>query len=771
MLSLRHMVGKVLAGVLVASSFAMVTTGAGASTTTSTKSSVARTALSGDGNSSLDVTKFQDPNPQVNDSFGGAMAVSSDGTIAVVGAQTYSQGSLDLSGATYVFMNDGSSWNLVTALQPSDLTKYQRFGYSVSITPDGHQIVVGADDIPYGTNPSTLTFNIGKVYIFEEPAGGWSQAQDHQTQAAELVGSDVVPDNGFDQLYDGAEFGFSVSQSDDGSVVLVGARLQWDFSGGLSGEELFVHGGFAGEAYVYSKPNSGWSGTLTEDAKLLPSQRTFNAQFGWSVRISTDGSTAFVTSMNLGEVFIFEKPSEGWGSSGGQLYESDVVASPNTVVPGGFGFSLAVSADGTDLAVSSPSETVPGTVSNTGAVFMFVRTNGIWVLASELVGLDSQTWDGFGYALSFSPNGSTLLVGAPQRKTSNVTWGGAAYQFGLSPDGSWSQTGEIPNPSPICGDLFGFSVFQLDGTSSFVGSPSLLAADWHCDVQPAVAYTQSGLTRKPNAAPLGRQGTAYAFNPHASTRSPQQPLTISNSPRIGAVGTSISLSTSGGSGTIAPTFAVTGAGCSISGAQLSATLVTTCAVTATNPANGNYLVAHSTPVSFHFSSPQSALKISNAKLSGAAGTAVKLTAKGGTGSGLLGFSVSGANCTLSGTSLNATGLAQCVVTATKAASGSYGPAVSPTVKFTFTLATQAALKVSNSVKKGTVGTAVKLTASGGSGSGSLSFSVTGSGCAISGQLLTATKAGNCSVKATKATSGIYAVAVSPVIVFAFTVKK
>jgi hypothetical protein len=36
---------------------------------------------------------------------------------------------------------------------------------------------------------------------------------------------------------------------------------------------------------------------------------------------------------------------------------------------------------------------------------------------------------------------------------------------------------------------------------------------------------------------------------------------------------------------------------------------------------------------------------------------------------------------------------------------------------------------------------------------------------------TFTKAGNCSVKATKASSGIYAVAVSPVIVFAFTLKK
>jgi hypothetical protein len=74
-------------------------------------------------------------------------------------------------------------------------------------------------------------------------------------------------------------------------------------------------------------------------------------------------------------------------------------------------------------------------------------------------------------------------------------------------------------------------------------------------------------------------------------------------------------------------------------------------------------------------------------------------------------------------------------------------------------------------KKGTVGTAVKLTTSGGSGSGSLNFSVTGSGCTMKNQLFTATKAGNSLVKATQVVRGIYAVAVSSAVVFAFTVKK
>ncbi|MCX6507878.1 MAG: hypothetical protein NTY27_01625 [Actinobacteria bacterium] len=355
--------------------------------------------------------------------------------------------------------------------------------------------------------------------------------------------------------------------------------------------------------------------------------------------------------------------------------------------------------------------------------------------------------------------------------TPQIPKSGAAYLFGGVDAATSQQPLSISNSSRI--GAVGTPISLLTTGGSGVIAPTFAVTGAGCSISGAQLSASQIATCVVTATNPANGNFRVAHSARVSFHfsPPQQPLTISNSPLIGAVGTPISLSTSGGSGVIAPIFAVTGAGCSISGSRLSATLVATCVVTATNPANGNYLVAHSAPVSFHFSSPQSALKFSNAKLSGVAGTAVKLTASGGSGSGSLSFSVSGANCTLSGSSLNATGLAQCVVTATKAASASYGPAVSPTVKFTFALATQAALKVSNSVKKGTVGTAVKLNASGGSGSGSLSFSVTGSGCAINGQLLTTTKAGSCSVKATKAASGIYAVAVSKATAFTFTAKK
>ena len=75
---------------------------------------------------------------------------------------------------------------------------------------------------------------------------------------------------------------------------------------------------------------------------------------------------------------------------------------------------------------------------------------------------------------------------------------------------------------------------------------------------------------------------------------PQTPLYITSEPTVAAGGTR-TLTTSGGSGLGAVTYAVTtagNAGCSISGAVLSVTSVTngnTCGVTATKAANGSYL--------------------------------------------------------------------------------------------------------------------------------------------------------------------------------------
>jgi hypothetical protein len=80
---------------------------------------------------------------------------------------------------------------------------------------------------------------------------------------------------------------------------------------------------------------------------------------------------------------------------------------------------------------------------------------------------------------------------------------------------------------------------------------------------------------------------------------------------------------------------------------------------------------------------QSALTIANTTLTGVAGTAITLSASGGSGSGAITFTTVGTGCAISTTSLTASTATTCVVTATKAANGIYASANSPTKSIAF----------------------------------------------------------------------------------------
>ena len=747
MSSLQSMVGKVLAGVLVVSSFAMVTAGERASATSPAATTVAPPTLNAHTDTSFHMVQFQDPNPRSMDEFGFAVSLSADGNVAVVGADNFSEHEHlnEGQGAMYVFMRSVSGWNLATTLSPTDLVPGDRCGISVSVTPSANQIVVGC--------MGELEDSVPKAYIFLRPLNGWDASPTVQ-QTTELTTRDPLS-TASAGMYWGSKF-YAVSQSDDGATVVVSSPYQ-----GVSGI------GAAGEVFLYQAPVGGWlaSESLSYETRvLLPSLSSVRGFFGQSIAIAANGSRIFVTSGGSNHTFVYDRPSEGWSASSDPLLESAQIAVPQA-------WSLATSWSGDEILIGGADPTASRTPK---IVYVYQYIDGSWRLTSSLSPPTKENDPSymFGYSVSLSPDGQVALIGdqnktvIDQTTSTSVGFAGAVYAFADSEGAGWSNAKEITSPTPRWGGNFGLTLAILSSGDFLIGEPALLTT-----FAPSSNARRGGLQAGspiPHASSGSVPGTAFAGSVSWLA---QKPLFLSHTSLGGVVGTPISLSTTGGSGIIAPTFVATGAGCSISGARLSASHIATCVVTATNPANGNFSIVQSDPVTFHFLSPQPLLKISNSKLSGVAGTAVKLTTTGGTGLGVLSFSVAGANCTLSGSSLNATGLAQCVVTATKAASGSSGPVVSPTVKFTFALAAQAALKVSNSVKKGTVGTAVKLTASGGSGPGSLNFSVTGSGCAISGQLLTTTKAGNCSLKATKAASGIYAVAVSPAVVFTFTAKK
>jgi hypothetical protein len=149
------------------------------------------------------------------------------------------------------------------------------------------------------------------------------------------------------------------------------------------------------------------------------------------------------------------------------------------------------------------------------------------------------------------------------------------------------------------------------------------------------------------------------------------------------------------------------------------------------------------------------------------GATSALSTTGGSGTGPVSFAVTEgmANCSISGSTLTATGVGTCTVTATKAGDDNYLPATG-TVVVTVNQAPQAALTAiatpQNIVFNGTSA----LSTTGGSGTGTVSFAVTANpaNCSITDSTLTGTGVGTCEVTATKAADANYLAASATVTV-------
>jgi len=161
-----------------------------------------------------------------SDYFGWSVSISSDGTRVVVGALFSSPGGTTNAGAAYVFSRSGTVWSQEAKIIASDKAASDNLCY-VSISNDGSRVVVGAS----ASDPGGLS-SAGAAYVFSRSGTVW-------TQEAKIFASDKITND---------YFGTSVSISNDGSRVVVGAYAS--DPGGTLG---------AGAAYVFSRSGTVWS--------------------------------------------------------------------------------------------------------------------------------------------------------------------------------------------------------------------------------------------------------------------------------------------------------------------------------------------------------------------------------------------------------------------------------------------------------------------------------------------------------------------------------
>ena len=275
-----------------------------------------------------------------------------------------------------------------------------------------------------GQGPQSLPSNV--IVIAEEEA----LSSPRRAQWSSLtVGTGGSPND---------EFGSSVSVSADGATAVVGAP------GVSSG---------AGAAYVFTKSSGTWSLSTT----LQATGGAPGDQFGYSVSVSGDGTTAVVGAYGVsgyrGAAYVVTRSGSGWSSS--------ATLGTGSAANDYFGTSVSVSADGTTALVGAT-----GVSGYTGAAYVFTKTSGTWSSSTPLLATGGAAFDQFGTSVSVSGDGATAVVGA----YGVSTYAGAAYVFTRSGSG-WSSSTTLQASGGAAGNLFGCSVSVSGaGTTALVGA-------------------------------------------------------------------------------------------------------------------------------------------------------------------------------------------------------------------------------------------------------------------------------------------------------------
>jgi hypothetical protein len=292
----------------------------------------------------------------------------------------------------------------------------------------------------------------------------------------------------------------AVGQSEQGAAAALSADGNTAIVGGPGDD------GNIGAAWIYTFGGGVW----TQQAKLVGTGGGA-AEQGASVAISADGNTAIVggphASSNTGAAWIFTRNGSTWTEQGSRLVGTGGGANA------GQGYSVSISADGNTAIVGAP-----GTASDAGAVWIFVRSGGVWTQqGSKLVGTGASGAAGQGWSVALSADGATALVGGPDDKGGT----GAAWVYTLS-GGVWTQQGAKLVGTGAGGAANQGSAVSLsaDGNTAIVGGPddaSNTGAAW-IFVRSSGVWTQQGAKLVGTGATgAAYQGTSVALSGDGNT--------------------------------------------------------------------------------------------------------------------------------------------------------------------------------------------------------------------------------------------------------------
>lgn len=437
-------------------------------------------------------------NPDADDNFI-ILDLSEDGTTLAVGAPSEDSNSTGIngdqtnnaavdSGAVYVFVRNGLSWEQQAYIKASNAEAGDEFGISVSLSADGNTLAVGAQlessnaTGVNGDQTNNAALDSGAAYVFTRNANVW-------TQEAYIKSSNSESFDVFGLLH----------LSGDGNTLAVGANSESSGATGVNGNQADNSVLSSGAVYIYVRSAGVWS----QQAYIKASNPDMSDGFGWAVSLSSNGNTLAVgvdeesssatgingnqadnTASRSGAVYVFTRTGIIWAQ---QAY----IKASNSSSEAYFGEHLDVSADGNTLAVGAPEENsnavgvggdqTNSAASSSGAVYVFTRSGSVWSQQAYIKASNTGANDFFGTIVSLSSDGNILVasafdedsnaVGINGDQTDNsAPDAGAAYIF-VRDATVWRQQAYIKASNTDALDNFAFSVISGDGRTLAVGAP------------------------------------------------------------------------------------------------------------------------------------------------------------------------------------------------------------------------------------------------------------------------------------------------------------
>lgn len=396
---------------------------------------------------------FKPDAPGVRQAFGGAIALSADGSTLAVGAPSIpltedesDAGVPGVGGSAQVFIRDPGTgaWTPQGGMiVPFNSAPDDGFGHSLALSHDGDRLVVGAprsagagsgvygpDNLPVGSGPDES----GAVFVYQRNGGAWDKIAYIRSEH---------PGEGY-------RFGHGVALSADGATLALGEPEE--------SSTLF------GPHPVPVDPESG----TTDSA----------------------GAVHVYDWLPGGEppapVYFIKAPQR----------VTDITSHRGT----GFGAAVALSADGNRLVIGMPGErsnaveinnTGTGNLNGSGAVYLFTREAATWNAQPDYFKAQiPQNGVEFGTSVAYAATETfeTLVIGAPGHSNNRQgIWriiqdgqgstpspendSGAAYAFDNAGE-EWVQRVFIKAENSKAGFRFGASVaLSADGDDLVVGAP------------------------------------------------------------------------------------------------------------------------------------------------------------------------------------------------------------------------------------------------------------------------------------------------------------